>query len=43
LPAQAGFGGSALGRTLSGPRGKLITAMVSSVVIAVLAIETLIG
>jgi arginine exporter protein ArgO len=37
------IGGSALGRTLSGPRGKLITAMVSSVVIAVLAIETLIG
>ncbi len=36
-------GGSALGGALSGPRGKLITAMVSSTVIAVLAVGTLIG
>jgi arginine exporter protein ArgO len=37
------IGGSALGRTLSGPRGRLVTALVSSAVIVVLAIRTLIG
>lgn len=36
-------GGSALGRTLSGDRGRLITALVSSALIAFLAIRTLAG
>jgi arginine exporter protein ArgO len=36
-------GGSAIGRVLTGPRGRLVTALVSSVVIAVLAVLLLIN
>ena len=36
-------GGSLVGRLLTGPRGRLITALASSVVIAVLAVGLLIG
>ena len=36
-------GGSALGRTLASDRGRLVTAIVSSAVIVVLAIRTLIA
>jgi arginine exporter protein ArgO len=34
-------GGSAVGRFVAGPRGRLATALVSSVVIAVLAVDTI--
>jgi arginine exporter protein ArgO len=36
-------GGSALGRTLAGDRGRLITSIVSSLLIVVLAVRTLVG
>jgi arginine exporter protein ArgO len=34
-------GGAALGRTLAGPRGRLVTALASSVLIVVLACLTI--
>jgi arginine exporter protein ArgO len=37
------MGGSTLGRRLSGPRGRLVTALASSVLIAVLATRTALG
>jgi len=36
-------GGSLVGRLLTGPRGRLITALASSAVIAILAVGLLIG
>lgn len=36
-------GGSMLGKSLAGPRGRLVTALVSSLVIVALAIRTLVG
>jgi arginine exporter protein ArgO len=36
-------GGSLVGRTLTGPRGRLITALVSSAVIAILAVGLILG
>ena len=34
-------GGSLVGRLLTGPRGRIVTAFVSSVVIAILAVKLL--
>ncbi|MEV4492136.1 LysE family transporter [Micromonospora coxensis] len=36
-------GGSLVGRVLAGPRGRLVTALVSSVIIAALAVAVLVG
>lgn len=35
-------GGAALGRTITGPRGRLVTGLVSAVVIAALAVRTIV-
>jgi arginine exporter protein ArgO len=36
-------GGSLIGRVLTGPRGRVVTALVSSAVIAILALQVLHG
>lgn len=41
--AAAVVGGSALGRVVTGPRGRLVTGLVSAAVIAALAVRTVLS